>query len=150
MLELIYRNRTEAFSPIFIKIAMNHTSKLTFITREEYLLWVKQWKDDYKKISLLHRYQKLVHLRDISVRTEKIEKLNSQIQSILLKFPGIEFDVELNSRINTIKDQLYSEYKIRHSSLKVILVYLLMIRKAGKIRANVQRNLRVLSESVVT
>ena len=52
-------------------------------TREDYLAWRKQWKEDYRALSAYYRYRHLDYRASISnIRPEKKARLQAQLASI--------------------------------------------------------------------
>jgi hypothetical protein len=146
MNKLIYRNQELDFNALFMEAAMNHTTKLTFITREEYLAWVKQWKEDYKNIVHLYTIEKWEH--HPARLPERIKYFEDRVKALKAK-PGFWAAEVVTKRVEEIKQQILTEYSSMYVGrrLYAVVMYLLVARKAGKIRANTQRNLRLLAEA---
>lgn len=129
---LIYRSSNTNFNAEFARVAEQLSHKLTFNTRDEYLVWVKQWKEDYKNLSNAIRNNRLVWKRDLAQQEEKIARLNEK----LTKAPDVPEEF-YTTGIASLNNQLFADTGFRsYSDWKIIAIYLLVLRKAGKIRAN--------------
>lgn len=137
--------KQEAIQTAFVKSATDFSTKLTFNTREEYLTWVKQWKEDYKLILLAYTTEKYKMHMDICILPDKIAHYKKKL--ILLK----SVTDEQNIRIQAIKTEYltsmgYSLTGLRWTSLYSVLQHLYITRKAGKIRAAKKREERIVSQ----
>ena len=148
MQKLLYRTDNDNFQALFIQTAMNHVSKLTFTTRDEYLVWVKRWKEDYRNIVHLYTIKKYeTHPTQLKERTKwYIDKVN-HLKAESGYWP-------LSDTVKRVKDiiaQMSKEYGcyVCSNNLYAVILYFLMVRKAAKIRANQQRNVRLLSKVIV-
>jgi hypothetical protein len=118
-----------------------HVEKLTFNTREEYLLWVQQWKEDYKHILYLRKIEKLGRF----TLPDKIKNAEKQIAIIESKFDRVKakkIAVEL-------QDKISKEYGLKFYwplTTYSLIMYLLVARKASKIRAGKKREERIAVE----
>lgn len=140
MLNLIYKDNTWLFISRFNKCVESYDpSKLNFNTREEYLNWVKQWKEDMNIVTYKHTKNKLSWKRDACVRQDKIDRYQSMVNNMP------ELTEEQNARYNTLMNQFLADYGLHHyfSSSHYLVWYLLIIRKAAKIKACAQRVLRL-------
>lgn len=142
MKNLIYKTQDYNFNAIFMDYVHAYDSKkLNFNTREEYLNWVKQWKEDMNIVVYQHTRNKYTYKRDACVLPVKIAKY----QSLLDKMPELT-DVQ-KARIEVLKQQYLSDYNLPsyfyHTTW--LIWHLLIIRKAAKIKANAQRSLRLLA-----
>jgi hypothetical protein len=144
MQKLIYRNQTLAFQALFMEAAMNHIAKLTFTTRDEYLVWVKQWKEVYKNIVHLYIIDKYGWRNAHCTTQAKREWYAAKADRERAK-AGFWSKEEAQVKVRALEDQIKKEYGMYVSGFYVDLMYLLVVRKAGKIRANAQRNLRLVT-----
>lgn len=123
----------------FLAAAEKHVEKLTFNTREEYLNWVKEWKEDYKYLSAWQRIGKLHRF----TKKEKVDRAEKQVAEIKVKFPHAKY----NETVTRVKDRLVKEYDIKWGTNDYTLIrYMLVIRKASKLRSAIKRQERILSE----
>ena len=140
---LINRNKkTTTFEAAFIQSATNYSTKLTFVTREEYLDWVKQWKEDFKLIDRHHKIQCLTWRLNVSRLQPKIDRLQKNIDRLI---PLNESEI---IRLKQIEAQYINDFKLHPWQVcsHYLFWYMLVKRKAGKIRANVQRTLRLINK----
>lgn len=122
-----------------------HVEKLAFNTREEYLLWVQQWKEDYRHMLFLRRVEKLKRF----TLKDNIEKANRQIALLETKFDR----VKARKLAAELSDRIAKEYnRSFYSPLSIyfLIMYLLVARKASKIRAGQKRAERIAAEKPVT
>jgi hypothetical protein len=148
MQKLLYRNDNDNFQALFIQTAMNHISKLTFTTRDEYLVWVKQWKEDYRNIVHLYTIKKYeTHPTQLEERTKWYADKANHLKEKIGYWPL----ADIAKRAEVINAQMSKEYGlyVYSNNLYYTLLYLLMVRKAAKIRANQQRNARLLAKVIV-
>jgi len=132
---LIYRNEeTTTFISLFNQLATDYTSKLKFITKEEYFSWLKQWKEDYKIIDRKHKVDKFVWFRDHCVIQKKIELYQKRLDAIP------DFTPEENARYAVLCDQYLSDFNLKPWFVltRYLVWYMLIIRTASKLRANSQ------------
>jgi hypothetical protein len=135
----------------FDDAAKAHVDKLKFNTREEYLLWVQQWKEDYKHILFLHKLNKLaerlpgewINMKLVPIENEKRARLEKQMEVLKTKFDenkAKKISDELSQVIQTEQNIHWiggSGFSTYH-----LILYLLVCRKASKIRAGVKREER--------
>lgn len=136
---LIYRNKeTTTFTSLFNQLAVDYSSKLTFVTREEYLEWVKKWKEDYKIVDAHHKITKLSGCRDSCVLPKKIEMYQKRLDNI------VDLTPEQLVRLKEIEAKYLIEFNLKpwFISSHYLVWYMLIIRKAGKLRAANQRELQ--------
>lgn len=111
-----------------------HVEKLTFNTKEEYFSWVSQWKEDYKHISIRIKQDKLSRF----TLPEKVAKADEEIK----RLDSISPDKTQQEVIDRITKQLDVEYGIKFQYWKpsphTIAMYLLVARRASKLRAGVK------------
>ena len=140
MKSLINRNYTGSFDAVFMENAVAFSTKLTFVTREEYLDWVKQWKTDYKLVERQHTIEKYSYRRDHSATEAK----QNHYQKILDKI--LDVSVEERGQYDALMNRFRTEVGLPtwFSSSYSLVLYMLIYRKAGKLRARTQRNIRVL------
>jgi len=142
---MIYRGNTP-FMTAFVSEAMAHANTLKFTTREEYLSWVANWKEEYKLIERAHKIDNLCWKRDRCVLPNKIEHYQKQLDKL-----SDLTDAE-KAKYNEIVGRLAQTFGLSGWMSRDsywIVIALLVERKAGKIRANTQRNLRLLSQQKV-
>lgn len=147
MKALIYK--TESFDSMFNRVAMNHTSKLSFTTKEEYLTWRKQWKEDYNKIVVLHKAESLYWKMTSCRVPEKVEYYTKKHNAIQPIADAIKKDDVFMSRYRKYESEIREFYgwgPYWTISSYVMVVYMLIVRKAGKIRANTQWNMQRLAK----
>ncbi len=140
MKNLIYRGNAP-FMTAFMNEAVAHTSALKFITREEYLAWVKNWKEEYKIVERKHKIDSLCYKRDRCFLQNKIDHYQKQLDAI----PDLT-DFE-KAKYNEVVGRLAQSFGLSNwmvGSSYWIVIAMLVERKASKIRANTQRNLRLL------
>lgn len=104
--------------------------KLTFNTRDEYLIWVKQWKEEYKYMVALRRDEKLDRFTlpdKIALAKKKSVILHSQFDPIKIKAIQSEINLRLHTEMKRTYYHQFGAYKL--------IIYLLALRKASKIRA---------------
>jgi hypothetical protein len=142
MQQLIYRNQTLEFQALFMGAAMNHIAKLAFTTRDEYLIWVKQWKEVYNNIVHLYIIQKHEWHSGHCITKERQDWYMAKANRERAKI-GFWSKEEAQLKVKELEGQIKKEYGMYVSRFYVDLMYLLVVRKAGKIRANTQRNTRL-------
>jgi hypothetical protein len=145
MKSLIYRGNSP-FMTAFMSEATAHASTLKFTTREEYLAWVKNWKEEYKVVERVHRIETLTGKRDRCILPRKID----HYQKLLDKVPDLT-DIE-KAKYHEVVGRLGIAFGLSSwmmSGSYWIVVAMLVERKASKIRANTQRNLRLLENKQV-
>ena len=130
----------------FMQDAMNYSSKLAFVTRDEYLNWVKQWKEDYKLVLKAYVLDKLIVHQSACILPDKIARIQAKIDAI----PALT--AEETARLNELKTKFMVEHNrdvkwMKWLSLYELIQHMYVARKAGKIRANAQRNLRLVEQS---
>ena len=146
MQKLMYRNQTLEFRSLFMEAAMNHIGKLTFTTRDEYLIWVRQWKEVYNNIVHLYIIQKNERHAAICRTKERQDWYMARANRERAK-TGFWTKAEEHIMVMELEDQIKKEYGMYVSGLLVDIMYLLVVRKAAKIRANTQRNARLIALS---
>lgn len=144
MKNIIYRNHAvTTFASAFMSEAMAYSTKLTFTTRDEYLNWVKEWKEDYKAIEHKRKLDVLCARRDgCTLETKK-----DYYQKRLDKLPDLT--PEQKDRCKAVSDRIAKEMGFSSwltGDTYWTIIALLIIRKAGKIRAHSQRNARLLEQ----
>ena len=107
MHKLIYRDQTLEFKALFMEAAMNHIAKLTFTTREEYLAWVKQWKEDYKNI--VHFYTIEKYNSHPATTEERIKWYANKVDKLKAR-TGFWGENTSKKRIEELKAQIFKEY----------------------------------------
>ena len=142
MNNIIHGYSKEAFNAA---VAM-HVDKLTFNTRSEYLAWVVQWKEDYRYISATRKISRLSRY----TTAPKIDRANKLIDKINAQFPPEKY-TEIDNRLTK---QLQDEYGIKFQYWKPstynFIMYLLVARKASKLRAAKKREERLAAEKVAS
>lgn len=83
MKHIIYGYDQEAFN----RAALAHVEKLTFNTRSEYLAWVKQWKEDYRCLSVARRIERLNRY----TTQPKIDRANKLIEKLNVQCPNEKY-----------------------------------------------------------
>ena len=144
MKSLMYRGNA-SFASAFMSEAMAHSTALKFTTREEYLAWVKNWKEEYKIVEHKHKIDNLRQKRDRCVLQNKIDNYQKQLD----KLPDLT-EVQ-KAKYNEVVGRLAQAFGLpgwMSCNSYWIVIALLVERKAGKIRANVQRNARLLEQKV--
>lgn len=146
MHNLIYRNKEHAFNGlIYDHVLAYDANKLKFNTREEYLDWVKQWKEDMKIITHKHTLGCRTWKRDVCIRKDKIEKY----QKLVDRMPKLT--EEQNARYNARMNMFLADYELKNwfSSSLYLIWYMLIIRFAAKRKAADKRKERLQQESSV-
>lgn len=147
MLNLIYRNRDKDFNAMFMNIVHEYdATKLDFNTREEYLNWVKQWKEDMKIITLEHTVNKYARMRDVCKLPEKINLYQAKIDK-LPDYSGEEIARSYGARMK----QMLTDYNLKDwvVSSYCLVWYMLILRHAAKRKAAKQRESRIKEKQVV-
>lgn len=122
MKSLIYRQET-ANPQALDRVAQSLEGTLKFNTREEYLLWVSEWKADYKVVLYTHMYNKLNSMH--AVRPEKVAAIEARLNNLVAP-PEME-------RYNKIVQQFKLQFGWDYSVCSVwIIWYMLALRIAGK------------------
>lgn len=140
MLNLIYRNRTQPFVTWFNQYAESYdASKLNFNTREEYLDWVKQWKEDMKIVTITHSWERYTYKQGVCQLEEKIKKYQIKLDKLPVLTP------EQINRYNVRMQQFLADYDLKpwFSSSFYLVWYMLILRKAAKMKAAKQREKRL-------
>jgi hypothetical protein len=115
----------------FLKVAEQLSQKLAFNTRDEYLVWVKQWKDDYKNLSNAIRNNTITWKHSVARKPERI----AYFAAALAKVADVPSEFHKN-RLLVLNNQAFADIGCRcYNSRLFIAWYLLVLRKAGKIRA---------------
>ncbi len=144
MKNIIYRNHaTTTFAAAFMNEAMAYSTKLEFNTREEYLAWVKNWKEEYKIVELYHKSCKLSTALDRC----QLQSKKDAYQKRLDKLPNMT--EEQMAKYKEISGKIASKFGLNQwiaSYPYWILIGMLIERKAGKIKARAQRNARLVEE----
>ena len=131
MNNLIYRSSNTNFNAEFARVAEQLSHKLTFNTRDEYLVWVKQWKEDYKNLTNAIRNNQVSWKLRAAKKPERIAYFKT-ISEKATDVPKEFYDV----RITILNNQLFADCGFRaYNSRTLIAIYLLVLRKASKIRA---------------
>ena len=127
MLKLIYGGYTKER---FDNAVAAQVEKLTFNTRDEYLIWVKQWKEEYKYMIALRRGEKLERFTlpdKIASAKNKSVILHSQFDPIKIKEIQLKINLQLHTEMKKTYFHQFGGYWL--------IIYLLVLRKASKIRA---------------
>ncbi len=129
----------------FNRAALAHVDKLTFNTRGEYLAWVAQWKEDYKHLSAARKIERL-NRYTTQVKIDRADKEIAKLETVYLPAKTAEIKDRLTKRLET-------EYGIKFTYWKpsnyVLIMYLLVARKASKLRAAKKREERIAAEKAV-
>jgi murein L,D-transpeptidase YafK len=145
MNKLIYRSSNTNFNAEFVRVAEQLSHKLTFNTRDEYLVWVKQWKEDYKNLANAIRNNRFVWKHDMAKKPERIAYFKAKLDKAI-DVPSTFY----TERISALNNQLFADTGTRaYSDWKTIAIYLLLLRKAGKIRAERCYQARKAQEALV-
>lgn len=140
MRTLINRNQeTTSFIEIFNKLANDYVSKLTFTSREEYLAWVKQWKEEFKIVEMQHKLEKWNGGKTVCVLPHKIDAYEKKLATV------ISFTPEQSNRLIDIQAKYALEFNVKPCFIcsHHLLWYMLIIRKSGKILAGKQMQVTV-------
>ena len=133
-----------------------HAEKLTFNTREEYIEWVKQWKEDYNNVVLHHRIDRLFRrshqLKPHGDRYQWFPLTSQKAQYRQAKIKQLETQVTMKE--NEIVDKLSAQIKNEYNYVRPygrfecynLIHYLLAVRKASKVRAARLREERLKAE----
>jgi len=145
---MIYRNPALAtFAQAFKSEATAFSTTLTFNTRDEYLVWVKQWKEDYKLVLRKYQISTFTYRRDHCVLESK--KLHYQ-----KRLDGIpDITTEDTEKYNAIVGRLAIQLGLPNwmvGNSYWIIIGLLILRKAGKIRAGIKREERLATQKVAS
>lgn len=136
MKNLYNRNYTRPFVGEFNAAVLEVIKHLTFNTREEYLNWVKQWKEDYHTILNSYKRGNLSwFINDPKHREDK--KLAAENRLAKLPPDNPEKVKEVMKRLSTelVERYGYPKWYAEYPSKYSIILYLLVSRRAGKIRA---------------
>ena len=123
--------------------ARKHVDKLTFDTRSEYLAWVAQWKEDYRYIVTARRIEKLRRFTaepKIAAASVRIKQLEATIDKNKL--------IEIEARLGNQLSAQYNIWRPLFKSPYILAICMLVIRKAGKLRAAIKRQERTATEQV--
>ncbi len=135
MKTMIYRNReTTTFTSCFLYEAEQMANKLTFITKDEYLVWVKKWKEDFKIVERQHRIEKYTSMRDNCVLQTKIDYYQKKLD----KVEDLTLDEATRYNVLMFEMQQYSGMNHWFKCGYWLAVYYLVQRKASKLRAAAQ------------
>lgn len=146
MKNMIYRNETTTtFAAAFAEAAISLSTKLNFTTREEYLEWVKQWKAAYKLVEKQHRIDTYCYRRDHCITESKSAYYQKKLDAIT--DPNLEEKTRYSALMTNMRD--FAGMKEWFSDSYWLVIYMLVLRKAGKIKAKAQRNARVLELATV-
>ena len=140
MKSIINRNYTGSFDAVFMENAVAFSTKLTFVTREEYLAWVKQWKSDCKLVERQHKIERYCGMRDHCITETKKNYYQKRLDTIP------DLTVEERAQYDALMNRFRTETGMPtwFTSSYCLVIYMLIHRKAGKLRARTQRNIRVL------
>jgi hypothetical protein len=133
MKTLIYHTQP-TFASGFIYEAEQMMNKLSFITKDEYLDWVKKWKEDYKIVERQHKIEKYWLMRDYCATEAKKERYQKKLDKVQ------ELTSDETARVATLMLELqkYADTGPWFKSSYWLTVYFLVQRKASKLRANSQ------------
>ena len=146
MKSMIYRGNAP-FMAAFMSEAMAYSTTLKFTTREDYLTWVKKWKEDYKIVEHKRKIDVLFSRRDNCILPHKKEYYQKRIDNIE---PLTDAEKEKYNAIVGRVAQSFGLASWMVCNTYWVVIALLVERKAGKIKANVQRNVRLLEQSSVS
>jgi hypothetical protein len=131
----------DPFILAFNNAVESHLSKLTFNTRDEYLVWVKQWKEDYNLLVTEYKREFLTFQSQPRKREDK--RLIAERR--LAKLPPAQPE-KLAATKDRIAKQLFAEHGVStYGSIYILLLYMLVVRRADKIRAGRLRAERIAS-----
>lgn len=131
MNNLIYRSSNTNFNAEFARVAEQLSHKLTFNTRDEYLVWVKQWKEDYKNLTNAIRNNRVSWKLQMAQKPERIAYFKAASEKAS-NVPKEFYDV----RITMLNNQILADHGVRvYHNWSFIAIYLLVLRKASKIRS---------------
>lgn len=136
---MVYYSDAETFNAM----AAAHVDKLTFNTRDEYLVWVKSWKEEYRYLVAARKIEKLARF----TKTENIDRANKLIERLKSTIDS--------SRLLEIRSNITKRMELEHGikfmywspSNYNLLTYLSISRKASKLRAGVKMAERKKSQS---
>ena len=140
-------NNNAAARAAFYAQASAVSLKLTFNTRDEYLVWVKQWKEDFKLTLTAWRREKFSFRLSQCVLPEKIAYYEKKVAANKLS-------EEQLARLEVIKTEYlnfmgYSLTGLRWLSMYTLINHMYLIRRASKIRAGKKREERLAAEALV-
>lgn len=133
---------TNSYVENFNKLVKQQVDLLSFASKEEYLEWVSDWKKAYKDNSLLRRYQKINWRWNESHCTNV--QLRAQLDKMGPSYLAIRNYPEKIERLNRWKARFVKDGYAGYGSTPnhdlswdtlYMAHYLLVVRKAGKIRA---------------
>ena len=108
--------------------------KLNFITKDEYLAWVKKWKEDFKIVERQHKIEKYTSMRDSCVLPNKKDYYQKKLDKIE------DLTLDEATRYNVLMDEFrkYAGMNAWFKSSYWLTVFGLVQRKASKLRAKSQ------------
>ena len=131
MNSLFYRSQNESFTQLFEQAAQATAGSLPFTNKEEYLQWVKTWKDDYRLISLSYRLSKLEAKRYAMLRSSPYAGEDAKIRLAETENYLTSISAETKAAI----EKVYLKHGVARHHLAITL---LVQRRAGKIQAHAQ------------
>jgi hypothetical protein len=131
----------------FNAAALDYSNILSFNAREEYLDWVKMWKEDYKAILLDYKRRTLEF---IAGDTRRREDKRTVAKHCLEKLPvsdPVRFMELWTKKIapELIRNGCIGPWQIQYPSHYSSIIYMLVLRRAGKMRAGKLRAERLAS-----
>ena len=149
MKKLVNINKdTTSFETTFNEVANEYANKLRFTTRMEYLVWREQWKMDFAIVErnyMKERYQSRIN---VCQRPEKIERY-TKLLGDLKTLDAAEYAILNEIREKYIIDVNPWCKEIKYIGNRQLVYYMLVIRKAGKIRSKIEREKRLAEESAI-
>lgn len=160
MKTLIYctYQQTSSFEQEFLTEAERLISTLPFTTREEYLIWTKQWKEDYKAVWKSYLREKYNYKYSICKNPAKVEYYKKKLDSVHVltevEQACVDRSISLAKSIYlttkpTDREYIYHWARIFDSSRYWLIVFMLIIRKASKLKAAQERDKRIKQATVV-
>lgn len=160
MKTLVYRtyHQIGSFEQQSTTEAQRISSTLLFTTRHEYLEWVKQWKIDYKAVWKSYLREKYNYKYSICKNPAKVEYYKKKLDSV----PVLTEDEQacVNRSISLAKSiylstrpthvgYIYDWTRVFDTTRYWLVIFMLIIRKASKLKAAQERDKRLKSTTVV-
>lgn len=160
MKTLVYRTyqQISSFEHEFLTEAQRISSTLPFTTREEYLVWTKHWKEDYKAVWKSYLREKYNYKYSNCKNPAKVEYYKKKLDSVgvltEVERACVDRSISLAKSIYltskpTDREYIYQWARIFDASRYWLIVFMLIIRKASKLKATQERDKRIKQTAVV-
>jgi hypothetical protein len=131
------------------------SATLPFNTREEYLSWVKQWKEDYKAVWRSYQIEKYTAKYNACVNVNKVAYYKKKLESIPALTEQEQVSVkrctenarELYKDKNPEKNAYRYDWTVVFTTGYWLVIFMLVQRRASKIRAKIKREERLAQQA---